>query len=107
MVAKNYVGLFLCALVLGAYALNAIGQMRGTFHFEPHWSLLYFFGLYALGGGVHDMSMKGLEAARKKFLPPAVEVANIVVDEVTGTHERLVVDVEPVEDKKDGLSPGS
>lgn len=90
----------MCALILGAYALNAVGQVRGTFHFEPHWSLLYFFGLYALGGGVHDMSMKALSAARKKFLPQAVEVADILVDEVTGTHERLVVDVEPVKNDK-------
>ena len=95
MPVKSYTIIFICALVFFAYALNAYTNISVTGRFEPHWTLLVFF-LYFIGHGVFEFSFKSISEVRKWFMPSATEIKEIFVDEVTGTHQKLIV--EPVED---------
>jgi uncharacterized membrane protein YphA (DoxX/SURF4 family) len=60
---KTYIALLLTATLMAAYAVNAFGQISGTFKFEPHWSLLAVF-LLVVGGGVFDLSVETLSLLR-------------------------------------------
>ncbi|MBA3993400.1 MAG: hypothetical protein C0469_07720 [Cyanobacteria bacterium DS2.3.42] len=46
-----------------AYAVNAFGQINGSFKYEPHWTLIAVF-LLVVGGGVFDLSVETLSLLR-------------------------------------------
>lgn len=58
---------FLCAMVFLAYAVNAWGQIRGTFHYIPPESLIELFKyvIFALSGvGSAGLLVSGVVAFR-------------------------------------------
>lgn len=76
---KTYVTLLLTAMLMVAYAINAFGQIKGTFQYEPHWSLLVLF-LLVVGGGVFDLSVETLSLLRG-FLKNNANLLDRLVDE--------------------------
>lgn len=60
---RSYIAIMLTALLMTAYAVNAFGQIKGTFSYEPHWTLIFVF-LLVVGGGVFDLSVETLSLLR-------------------------------------------
>ncbi len=60
---RTYIALLLTAMLMMAYAVNAFGQINGTFKYEPHWTLIAVF-LLVVGGGVFDLSVETLSLLR-------------------------------------------
>ncbi len=79
---KALVTVFLCCFMALAWIVNAIGAIKGTFHFEPHWSLIVLF-LFVIGGGVFDISIEALSLVRG-FLKRKDEIIDLLKEEKHG-----------------------
>lgn len=81
---KAYLAFALTATLIAAWAINAFGQIKGTFKYEPHWSLIVVF-CFIVGGGVFDLSVETLSALRG-FLKRGDELIDDLIEKKEDDH---------------------
>ena len=76
---RAYLAFILTATLIASWMLNAFAQFKGTFKYEPHWSLIVVY-VFLVGGGVFDMSVEALSLIRG-FIKRGDEIVDKLIED--------------------------